>query len=777
MATKDAMRKLATFCAALAAAVFAAHYFLQGDVYLWFAIGSALLASISIFLSGEMRLRIILVCLGAAVGFAACAVSFAVKTEPCIENDGKTLEITALVTEYPKNYDDYSCVIISLRTDGLPRTKASVGFYDTQELTLRPGDIISFTAAVKYSGFRYDEPYDRLIADDIFLRCYPKSEVLVTGRQSNAFLYFPREIEKAIVETAQKVFPEESVGFMTALLTGNKDKLYEDLDNYNAMSRAGILHVVAVSGLHVAFLIGFLRLIVRKKKTASIIGIPLVWIFAAVAGFVPSIIRAAFMQSAVLISPLFKRENDSLTSLTAILAIMLIINPEACASVSLQLSFAAILGMIMLTGRMNTAMLRRLKKRRKKRAGETGLLLRTADRAVDAVIATFSASIGALALSTPIMAWHFGSFATYSILANVLIFWAVSAAFILGYLSCFAGMIWLPMGVFGGYAAGLLSEYISLVCRLCAALPFSLIFVSEGYFLFWLISIYAVFGLWFLLRRKRIREGGGFRPVLPVCLVISLLCIGVIITEVQARNAPASMTAVDVGQGQSLVISSGNSTAVIDCGGKGTATNAGDTVAAYLQQNGIRSIDALCITHFDEDHVNGLMRLMTQVKVKYLVLPPENPNDLDREEILEFARLKNVEICRISSNTKLNFGDIELMAYSPVSKTNPEMIYLCTVEQCDILVTGDAYADVEARLLLTQTLPDVDVFVAGHHGSKHSNSEALLQAITPETVIVSCGYNSYGHPSQEALERFEAAGAKVLRTDESGTVRISLERS
>ena len=111
-----------------------------------------------------------------------------------------------------------------------------------------------------------------------------------------------------------------------------------------------------------------------------------------------------------------------------------------------------------------------------------------------------------------------------------------------------------------------------------------------------------------------------------------------------------------------------------------------------------------------------------------------------------------------------------------MSKIKPELIYLCTLAQCDILVTGDADTVAEKQLILTQALPDIDIFVAGHHGSKTSNSAELLEEITAETAVISTGFNSYGHPTQERLDRFAAKGMEILRTDRLGNVIIVLEK-
>lgn len=766
------MRKLAVFSVAFAAAVFVAHYILPGGYFTWAAVMCALFSLLGFLFRAEKSIRVILICLGAAAGFVVSGVSYAQKIEPSAAITKEDYVFTAEVSEYPYQGEGYSSVRAKNKSENLPKVDVIIYFYDFVPPEMRPGDIIEVSGSLRFAGERYGQSWDARIADNVYLLAYPES-LEVTGRAQLAFLYFPQSIRKAIVEMALKVFPKNSAPLLVALLTGEVNLLYDDVELYTEMKATGIYHIVSVSGMHVAFLVGFLRLILRRRKTASLIGIPAVWLFAVIMGGGPSIIRAAFMQTAVLAAPLLKRESDGITSLTAILAILLAINPGAVASVSLQLSFSATLGMVLITPRANKypaqTLAKRRKQRKKARGGRESIVIRIGYKILYAVIASFAATIGALAFSTPVMAYYFGCVTTYSIIVNILVFWTVSACFVLGFISCFLGMLWLPPGIGAGAVTGLLAEYIIAVVRFFGGLPFARVYVNGGYFLFWLVFCYGAFIVWALLRR-----GKRFRPIIPSALVLSSLFLGVILLQLSAKSAPPRFTAVDVGQGQSIVVTSGTSALVIDCGGKGTPSNAGDTVAAYLLSRGIQSVEALCITHFDSDHVNGAIRLMANIEVKRLVIAAENEADTYRDEIIAFAEKKGVEVYIISESTKISFADIELLMYTPVSRAKPELIFLAAAGDYDILVTGDADEAAEKRFLLTQDVPDVDIFVAGHHGSKSSSSMELLEAIAPETGVISSGYNSYGHPTQEVLNRFAAMGMEILRTDELGNVEIIL---
>ncbi|MEG1492015.1 MAG: ComEC/Rec2 family competence protein [Oscillospiraceae bacterium] len=764
------MRKLATAAIAYTAAVFAAHYLLPHEYFLLAAIISGASSLVAIILRGDARRRMLLISLAAALGFSLSYVAFLTKTVPAQAVSGEKLTISATVAEYPRVSDKLSTVEIRLSGENVPELGALLYATDVKLPALVPGDEIRAEVQLKSTDMRYGKKSDSFAANDNYLICYLKGEVEIVGKSKLAFLNFPKTLSKNVVETAQKIFPRETFAFVSALITGDKTALYEEVDLYSDMSAAGILHVVAVSGMHVAFLVGFIRTVVRKKRWASFIGIPIIWFFVPMAGASPSVIRAAFMQSAVLLAPLFHRENDGITSLSAVLAALLIINPDACASVSLQLSFAAMVGIILVSPRVN-GFLEPILRERRKRHKDSGFFLKFGDKLLTGITATFAGTIGAMVFSTPVAVLWFGYASVISIIVNILVFWAISACFILSYISCFLGMLWLPLGKIIGFITGFFAQYIIQISHLAGDVPNAVIYTQDSVFGLWLILVYIIFGVCMIFKRK-----SGFRPIIPTCLAVCSLCAAIIFTDLGLNKAVGSLTAADVGQGQSIVLASGRQTVVIDCGGKGKVRNAGDTITALLLSEGRKSIDVLALTHFDEDHVNGAVRLMSRIDVKALVVPPDAGDAAIRDEIIEFAAEQGVKVYIISEDTRISAGEIELCVYAPVSRRDPTLMYLASVGDFDAFISGDADSEMERRLLMTHdTLPDTEVFVAGHHGSKYSSSAELLTALNAEYALVSNGYNTYGHPAAEVLERFEAAGMKILRTEKMGDVTILLE--
>ncbi len=763
------MRKLATTAAAFSAAVFVSHYFVPPRFYILCAVIFAALSFSALFLKGNMRTRVLLIMISAATGFSVSFISYQYRILPALELSESGMFVTAKVTDYPEVHEEYSTVTVKLTGDNVPHLGALLYSFGDELRELEPGNIIKADVKLKTAGERYGEAFSGNNAENIYLLCYLNGELEVTGKGAAAFLYFPKTFAKSIKEAAAKVFSEDTAPLMTALLTGDTSKLYQDTVLYANMAEAGVLHVVAVSGMNVAFLAGFISLIVRRKKLASLISIPIVWIFVPFAGGTPSVVRAAFMITTVLLAPVLRRESDGLTSLAAILALMLLINPAACASVSLQLSFSAMLGMILITPKIYKPLYQKVHsifgKGRPK-----GLHNIVAYKLLADAGAAFASTIGALVFTTPIAVLYFGYVSLIGILVNVLIFWAVSAAFILGGIACILGLIWLPMGIGIGTLTSILARYMIALVEIAASVPYAAVYVKGNYFGWWLALVYIIFVICCIFKRKE-----GFRPVIPICLAVISLCCVIFVTEYDINGADGSITVVDVGQGQSLILTAGDATAVIDCGGKGKNTNAGDAVAGLLLGNGRDKVDVLLLTHFDEDHVNGVMRLMSRVTVQQLVIPDGSFDKPIRQKILELAEILGTEVYIIKQDSVVDACGLEIGIYSTFTQSELSLIFLASMGGFDTLVSGDAGFPEEEEFLAAHNLPDAELFIAGHHGSKYSSSAELLDALKAEYAVVSCGYNTYGHPTEEALSRFAAAGMQVYRTDKSGNITFNID--
>lgn len=238
------------------------------------------------------------------------------------------------------------------------------------------------------------------------------------------------------------------------------------------------------------------------------------------------------------------------------------------------------------------------------------------------------------------------------------------------------------------------------------------------------------------------------------------------------------ISAVDVGQGQSLVLMLEDETLVVDCGSIYTLDNAGERTGSYLISCGRRQVDALLLTHLHADHCNGVTMLMDMLPVWQLLLPADvEDEDGMLEEILEAAARHGTAVHYVSQEEERNFGSIRVQLFAPSGQGEANercMMILCSIGSFDMLVTGDAPKEAEKDLLARYPLRDLELLIVGHHGSRYSSSGELLASIGADTALISVGYNTYGHPTYETLERLSAYGYRIYRTDINGTVEIFL---
>ena len=165
--------------------------------------------------------------------------------------------------------------------------------------------------------------------------------------------------------------------------------------------------------------------------------------------------------------------------------------------------------------------------------------------------------------------------------------------------------------------------------------------------------------------------------------------------------------------------------------------------------------------------------------VRRLLLPDTQDDAGLREVILSAADRYDVPVEYVTEETDYSLGETGLTIYPPLG-TDPEvdndqgLTMLATCGEFDLLVTGDMSAKTEQTLISTYALPDIEALVVGHHGSKSSTSEELLDALQPEVAAISVGSNSYGHPTPQTLHRLTKAGVAVYRTDRQGTIHLSV---
>ncbi len=746
-----AMRKLAWVCFSFGAAAAIYVALLPG---LWgFALSAACLITFLGLLLGKRKWsRLCLAFLGLALGFCWTAGFDLFAIAPVRSLAGQSVSITATLHDDPQPTKAGVSVYADAELGGHDRRLL---VYLQEDPGIRAGDRLQTEAFLALPEGEDYELYYRSIGVDLI--AYARGEVQVLPGDEFRLSSLPLSLRRALKEKIEALFPADSAPFVKALLIGDRSGL--SYAQRNALSISGIAHTVAISGMHVSILLGLVMLLCGNRRWLSaLIGIPVVLLFTLMVGAVPSVIRAAVMQILLLLAPLLRRENDPATSLGAAMLIILLPNPWAVANLSFQLSFAAMAGILLFAGKIY----RRLSDFFNiKGLFRVPIARQLVSYVLGCLCSTFSASVFTL----PLIAWQFSTVSLLSPLTNLLTLWAVSFVFEGALLCCLLGFVWAgPAKLLAGGLAFLV-RYILAVAEGLARLPLSAVYTDNVYILLWLIFCYVLAGCFFLGGRKRLLSYG--------CTAVLSLCLCVFLGYFDSAGASLRFTMLDVEQGQCLVFQDSGVTLMYDCG-TARGDQAGETAARFLLSQGIGRVDILVLSHYDADHAGGVCQLMDRTQVDLLYLP-DLPSPV-REEIEEAAAKQGTALRYVTQNEQLSFGSSRVKIFAPVmtqKENDASLALLYSQGSYDILATGDMSSAAERLLLTNYKLPNVEVLVAGHHGSATSTCQTLLELTQPETVLISVGENnSYGHPAEETLARIEDFGAELYRTDLCGNIMI-----
>ena len=714
------MRKLAIFTGGFSAAAAVYVYWLRDVRILLLAALCVVLSLLCKFLSFK---RLCILTLGIAIGVVWTFSYENIWMEEPLMLDDTQQNITVRVTQRPFLTRYGAAVECEHYGHG------ALLYGNKDLMKAQPGDQVSCHANVQVE----EELYYRSSGTVYVLR--GSDDIKIQHGEANVF----EKTRMWIQDEINKQFHGETAGIVKALLTADRSGI--SYETTNSMSVTGISHTIAVSGMHVSILLSVVAMLCGyQPRLTALLGIPVITIFVMITGATPSVCRAAVMQSLLLCAPIAKRERDDITSLACAALLLLIQNPWCIANVSFQLSFAAVAGLVLFADRLNERLLALSKK--------PGKLART-------LAGSISATIGATVLTIPLTMKYFDIVSVIAPLVNILVLWAITGIFVLGLMSCLIGSVVPAIP----WIAECLCDYVLFVSKLGAKFPYAAAFGHNRPLMIWAAMQYILIATAVYWKKFPVRFA--------VCVsaLIFTGCIGS--NHYNFYREPWQFTALDVGQGQCLVLRNGDYITMIDCGGEDCEW-AGEYAARYFHSAGITHIDAVIITHFDEDHFGGLEQFTNRIRVDRVYLP----DIADDNEAYEKLSASGIEVNYVVSEINISIGEDLIRILPPVMPkdyANNGLCVLATAGECDILITGDLDETAERALIEACLLPDVEIFVAGHHGSRNSSSFDLLQTIRPEVTIVSAGEgNSYGHPSKETLERFSVMGTKVYRTDRQG---------
>ena len=754
------MRVLATIGFSFSAGVFLAALLPWTGWQLYAAGGVLLLALAWLFAARKQKYfrRGLLILLPLAVSLAYFAGYDHLVRQPIENRCGAASDFAATVCDWPQATEHGAKITVEL--EGYHRARA-VLYGEAELLAARPGDTVTGTAQWQSAAHFDSDDVTHFNARGVYALLYGREDVRLSAGDGDALRWLPQRAGKAFREKVAAIWDDPRVsGFLTAELTGDKSAM--DDGDYLAMQETGLAHLFAVSGLHCAFLLTLLALLIsRRQRLLCAVTIPLLLFYMVMVGMSPSVVRACIMQIFLLIAPLFRRGSDPLTSLAAALLVILLCNPFAAASVSLQLSFSATLGMVLLSSRLYKLL-----------TGWYKGKCRPLRAALCFVAANLSATLSAVVFTAPLTAWYFRIFVLVAPLSSLLAVPAAGWSFMAAFVTALLGFLWLPLASLLGWISWALVRYILWIANGMMSWRYHAVYFTNPYLIYWLLFLYAVF------IGCAATPDGKRKYLLASALSVLTLTAAIWVNRQDYQYGVLTALTLDVGQGESVILTSGGETALVDCGSSNSYKDPGGLAADTLHSMGVRELSAVVVTHYHADHTNGLYEVLRRIPVQTVYLPDIEDEYGVRERLVSLAEEKGAQVTYVTKETADTLGDTVLTIYPPVQSGGDlnelGLTALASAGDFDLLITGDMSGSTEKKLVETYALPDIEVLVVSHHGSRYSSNIRFLKAVMPEAAVISVGDNNYGHPSEETLQRLLAVGADIWRTDQQGTIRITV---
>jgi competence protein ComEC len=628
------------------------------------------------------------------------------------------------------------------------------------ETVLRYGDLVAVTGQV-FLPHGYNNP--GLVDSAAALRRQG-----ITARMSGAVL---KRVERGKDSTSwpvlhalwrerisgmmRSVMPEKDAAILQGMLFGGYNGIPAEV--VQDFSQTGIVHILSVSGTHIALLSGVMLWLGGKLKLKHfakvLLAAVVIGFYAAFAGFSPPVIRSLAMGLISLSAGIFGRERDAANALMLSALFMLVMQPGLLYDISFELSLGATAGLVFLYHKT------------------VKFFAFLPEFIAGGVSVTIAAQLGVL----PFIAWYFSSFSLSSLAANLFVLPIVDSALVIGLLAVIVSLF-VPLA--GKLIFVLASLLIGLSVNLIAVLA---TFPGGSLYLpavsLWGGVLYYIILAWFYdyLPKKLLSFTEVWRRW-PEKLALGCMATLVIVLFYIWYPKPVMVHFIDVGQGDATLITTPHGKAImIDTGGiMGNAQfDIGQRVVLpYLKHYGILKVDYLFLTHGHQDHAGGAAAIAEAMPVTFIGMPKEEQLSPAIERLKHTKNFRKIVLLQAGLKITVDGVDIDILhtGADKVSRTGNESSVLLKVSygKNSFLFTGDLTGEEEQ---LVQGNTKSDVLKVGHHGAKTSTTSQFLNKVRPQYAVISAGYsNKFGHPHKEVLDRLSSSNIESHRTDQEGAI-------
>ena len=714
--------------------------------------------------------------------------------------ENKEIKITGIVTNQEKN--KYK---IKVENGKYKNTY----LYIISDDNLEYGDKIEVTGKFvlpkkrrNYKGFDYSLYLKTL---KIYGTIYGEKHTIISKNNGNFILSFTNKIYEKIKSKIDNSFlKEDEKGVLKGIILGDKTDLSEDIEE--DFSESNISHILAVSGMHISYIILISSFILNNLigKHFSKIGVSfIIFIYMCITCFSPSVVRAGITGIIGLISGIVYRKNDIAESLSISLIILLIYNPYLITNVGLQLSYLGTIGIILFQNNLNKFIDEYLYKLNRKairrNMRKLKLMLKILNFKIFKIIRkSIIITISVMILIIPIILLNFNKIGIFSLIISIIV-----SCFLIGPIMIL-GIIFIFFNF--KFIENLLGNFIKLLLHISkfgSNMPFNNIYLVTPSIIQVVFYYLIVFIFNFFLKIKLKKNLSSFElrmknllslfkyklkrnknKILSCFLIISLVYVFILIIPKNLK-----IYFIDVDQGDScLIVTPNNKKILIDGGGSETFNVGKNTLMPYLLDRKITKIDYIFISHFDTDHVGGILYLLQKMKVKNVVIGKQFEQNENYKEFIKIIKTKNIKTIVVEKGYKLQiennlyfdilWPDLENIVDENIINNN-SLVCKLNYKKFSLLFTGDIERKAEEILVSKYKKTSIlksTILKVGHHGSNTSTTEEFLKLVNPKIALIGVGKNNkYGHPSTEVINRLEENKTKIYRTDKDGEIVIIIK--
>ena len=635
---------------------------------------------------------------------------------------------------------------------------------------------------VYLTGRKFEQSYTRnegcfnydnyLKSKEIF--CIVEADKITKSKLNikNYYLKFIELVRIKIRSAFYRYLPDKIATICVALVIGEKDTMDEDIKE--TFSDAGLSHIIAISGMHTVY-VAYMAMIFKKvlgKRCSYKIVIVILFIFCNLAYNSDSVFRAAIMLAIFYLSKIVYRKSDSLSNLFLAIFIGLIKNPFCIYSPGFILSTAGTFGIITMYEQNNATDTKKILSYIKNQI-KLGL---AANLVLFPIIAKMYNKISLMfIISSPII--------------NCLMSLLMPIVFILAILSIFSNF--LPV-----FVMKIIAFLVTIIAN--SLLWFAGVFQNIKILNIQIvtptmITIFVYYMLLYLLFRYKKDKGLKLKMIIKkVFILYFVICF--ISKIVYFMDCNLKIYFVDVGQGDCTIIQTPEKhTIIIDGGGSEDGSSndrvGNNIVIPFLLNKHMYKIDYMIISHFDSDHVGGLLTVLEKIKVKNVIISKQGMSCENYERFKRIVNKKKINVIVVEAGDRIVFeNNLYLDILWPTKEliqdnilNNNSIVCKLYYKGFSMIFTGDIEKIAEKKMgeyyNNRQSNLKATILKAGHHGSMTSSTQELLDLIKPKYVMIGVGINNkFGHPNDEVIERFENIGAKIYRTDKYGEITIIVNK-